>query len=180
MKAAICLRSGREYKTITVDSEGSPAYTGAILYAKYQDIKRVERLMKLGDLFELHENIKPVPNLGHYILKDGSRVIEVRLQEGVCISKSRDIRQMEGSVIKKNRPILPRVYENPEMAYICEGADFVYVFDDKDSTWNTWGLDFKTKNFGKIKVNYKLYIENLICRDVLSDLTPTEKEKLKK
>ena len=106
MKCAICLESDNGYQTVTVDTDGSPAFVGAILYGKYQTLKRVEKLLKLGDLFELHETISPITNLGHYILKDGSRVQEVRLQEGVCISKYRDVRQIENGVIKKKSSIM--------------------------------------------------------------------------
>lgn len=178
MRCAICLEKGKDYHTITVDTDGSPAFVGAILYGKYQTLKRVEKLLKLGDLFELHETINPITNLGHYILKDGSRVQEVRLQEGVCISKYRDVRQIENGVIKKKSSIKPRVYPNPKTACLCEGVDYVYVFNAAKEQWTTWGVDAKSKQFIKLKVNYMLYIKNLICREDMSELTETEKSKL--
>ena len=178
MKCAICYRLNNEYKTITVDTDGSPAFVGATLYAKFQTCKVVEKLLKLGDLYELHEVMTPIPNLGHYILKDGSKVQEIRLQEGVCISKHRDIRQIEGSIIKKNKVIRPRIYLNPKMAFICEGVDYVYVFDADLEEWSTWGVDLRNKEFGKLKINYFLYIKNLIYREDITDLTATEKNKL--
>jgi hypothetical protein len=178
MKAAICYRQNNEYKTITVDTDGSPAFVGAILYAKFQTERAVEKLFKLGDLYELHETMTPIPNLGHYILKDGTKVQEIRLQEGVCISKYRDIRQIEGSIIKKSKMVRPRVYLNPKMAFICEGADYVYVFDAEKEQWSTWGIDMRSKEFGALKINYHLYIKNLIYREDITDLTATEKNKL--
>lgn len=178
MKCAICLKSEKDYKTITVDTDGSPAFAGAVLYAKFQTAKVVERLIKLGDLYELHENISPVSNLGHYILKDGKRVQEVRLQEGVCISKYRDVRQIDGNLIKKNKPIKARVYPNPKTVCLCEGVDYVYVFDADKEEWTTWGVDGKSNQFEQIKVHYMVYIKNLIYRDDMSDLTETEKGRL--
>lgn len=179
MKCAICLESDNGYQTVTVDTDGSPAFAGAILYGKYQSYKKVERLLKLGDLFELHEELNPVPNLGHYILKDGSMVQEVRLQEGVCISKHRDVRQIEAGRIKRKRPIKPRVYPNPKMACLCEGVDYVYVFNKGKEQWTTWGIDSKSKQFEKLKIHYMLYIKNLIYREDMSGLTETEKNNLK-
>ena len=178
MRAAICYKSNNDYKTIIVESDGSPAFVGATLYAKYQTTKIVEKLLKLGDLFELHESLYPVSSLGHYILKDGSKVQEIRLQEGVCISKHRDIRQIEGSMIKKSKVIKPRIYLNPEMVCICEGVDYVYVFDAEKEQWTTWGIDMRSKKFEKLKINYALYIKNLIYREDINDLTETEKNKL--
>lgn len=178
MRGAICLKTTVGLSTITVDTEGSPGFAGAVLYAKYQTEKDVRKLLKLGDLYELHEKTNPVDNLGHYILKEKEKVVEIRLQEGVCISKYRDVRQVEGSIIKRKSEIKPRIYKNPKVAYICEGVDYVYVFDVKTSRWVTYGCDMRTNEFGQLKINYLLYIKNLVYREDISALSETEKNRL--
>lgn len=181
MNAAICVRNEKGIRVIKVDTNGNPAFVGATLYAKYQTKSKVNALMRLGDLVSLGEAIRPTASIGHYVLKDGSRMLERRLQEGVCVSKSRDIRQMDGDMVLKNKPIKPRIYPfyDIEVAYISEGVDYLYLFEEDKEEWFTYGMDnWNNYKFGKMKIDYKFYINNLICRDDISDLTRTEKNKL--
>lgn len=191
MDAAICLEVENGYEVITVDIDGSPGFTGAVLYAKYQTLSRVKKLIKLGDLYELHETLKPTDNLGHYILKEVSKVKEgnkvkeiskvkeVKLQEGVCVSKQRDTRQFEGDTIKKAGNFSSRFYKykSPFLVWLHEGVDYVYVFNPELEQWSTYAQNTRT-TVKEIKVDYHLYIKNLIYRDDLSELTREEKERL--
>lgn len=179
MNAAICLEVENGYEVITVDIDGSPGFVGAVLYAKYQTLSKVKKLIKLGDLYELHENLKPVDNLGHYILKEGNQVKEVRKQEGVCISKKRDVRQIEGDIIKKAGNFSSRFYKykSPFLVWLHEGVDYVYVFNPELEQWSTYAQNSRT-TVKEIKVDYHLYIKNLIYRDDLSELTREERERL--
>ncbi len=77
MSAAIGIYEGNAIKVITVDSKANPAFLGALLYGKFQTQERVEKIFKLGDLVELCERLKPEASIGHYVLKDGSKVKEV-------------------------------------------------------------------------------------------------------
>lgn len=178
MSAAIGMYENNEIKVITVDNKGNPAFLGALLYGKFQTKEAVEKIFKLGDLVELCERLKPEPSIGHYVLKDGSRVKEVRLQEGVTISKHRDIRQIDGYLIKKSKPIKPRIYPNPFTIYASEGVEFVYVFNPICEEWETWGQHMRTCKFEKLSIDYMFYIKNLVNRDDITDLTLKEKEKL--
>ncbi|WP_324823515.1 hypothetical protein [Sinanaerobacter sp. ZZT-01] len=178
MSAAIGIYEGNVIKVITVDNNGNPAFLGALLYGKYQTQERVEKIFKLGDLVELCERLKPESSIGHYVLKDGSKVKEVRLQEGVTISKHRDIRQVDGDLIKKNKPIKPRIYPNPFTIYASEGVEFVYIYKPNCEEWETWGQHYKTHKFEKLVIDYMFYIKNLENREDITDLTLKEKEKL--
>lgn len=179
--AAICLETETGYDVITVDIDGNPAFCGAILYAKYQTEEKVRKLLKLGDLQELHEKIRPVPSLGHYILKEGKRVKEVRLQEGVCVSKKRDIRQIKNNIIKKCYTVTKaRSYKcnNPYIVWINEGVDCLYLFNPKLERWTTYAKEIRSGKFKEIKVNYPMLIKNLLYRDDISELTEEEKQRL--
>ena len=180
MSAAICLELEQGIEVITVDKDCSPGYAGAVLYAKYQTLDRVKKLMKLGDLYELQENLKPVPNLGHYILIEDNSVKECRIQEGVCISKSRDIRKIEGNIILKGEEFRPRFYKysSANLVYFYEGVDYVYTFNPQKEEWLTWGCNCYTNKLRPLYVRYKDYIKNLVYHDTLSELTSKEKAKL--
>lgn len=178
MSAAIGVYEGNTIKVITVDNKGNPAFLGALLYGKFQSKEIVEKIFKLGDLVELCERLKPEPSIGHYVLKDGSRVKEVRLQEGVTISKQRDIRQVDGDLVKKNKPIKSRIYPNPFTVYASEGVEFVYIFNSACEEWETWGQHMRTHRFEKLAIDYMFYIKNLENRDDITELTLKEKEKL--
>ena len=178
MSAAIGVYEGNTIKVITVDNKGNPAFLGALLYGKFQSKEIVEKIFKLGDLVELCERLKPEPSIGHYVLKDGSRVKEVRLQEGVTISKQRDIRQVDGDLIRKNKLIKPRIYPNPFTIYASEGVEFVYIFNPECEEWETWGQHMRTHEFEKLSIDYMFYIKNLENREDITDLTLKEKEKL--
>lgn len=180
MSAGIYVDYGDCLKGITVERDSSPGFAGAILYAKYQSIERVEKLLALGDLIELHETLKPSPSIGHYILLENEVVKEVRLQEGVCVSKNRDVRKMVGSLIKKNPKVKLREYKGNEVAvpFLVEGLEYIYVFNVENGCWKTFGLDRVTKSMVELRVNYMLYIKNLVYRDDISELTKEEKENL--
>lgn len=181
MSAGIFVNYGNCLRGITVDRNDSPGFAGAVLYAKFQTIEKIEKLLALGDLMELHENIKPVPSLGHYILLENDVVKEVRLQEGVCVSKSRDIRNLEGNVIKKGVKVKLREYKGTNVIYpfMTEGLNYIYVFDKEKGQWKTYGLSKNKKTVEELKIRYETYIRNLVYRDDISDLTPEEKANLK-
>ena len=177
MTAAIGIKRGSEIDVITVEKDGNPAFAGATLYAKYQKAERVAKLIELGDLVKVGEKLNPKSSLGHYILTDEKGRVEQRLQEGVCISKYRDVHQIKGSVVKRNKRQKARVYSNLKVAYICEGVDYLYIYDTEKENWVSWGLDYKTGAFKKLKIHYIPLIKNLIYRDDIS-LTEEEKEGL--
>ena len=178
MTAGIGLYDGYTLKVITVDRNGNPAFVGSILYSKYQKIEKIKRLLKLGDLHELKENLNPLSSIGHYILKSKDKIEELRLQEGVTISKYRDIREIEDGIVKKNKVVKPREYTNIKVAYICEGVDYLYVYNTITDIWTTWGFCYVTNCFDKIKVDYRLYVKNLVYREDISPLSKEEKKKL--
>ena len=161
MTAAIGIKRGSEIDVITVEKDGNPAFAGATLYAKYQKAERVAKLIELGDLVKVDEKGR----------------VEQRLQEGVCISKYRDVHQIKGSVVKRNKRQKARVYSNLKVAYICEGVDYLYIYDTEKENWVSWGLDYKTGAFNKLKIHYIPLIRNLVYRDDIS-LTEEEKEGL--
>lgn len=182
MTAAICYRTqDNKYKTITVEMDGNPAFAGATLYAKYQKAERVVKLIELGDLLKVGEKLSPKSSIGHYILYSGDKEVEKRLQEGVCLSKYRDIHQItKNNVIKRNKKEKPRLYDNLTSVYICEGVDYIYSFDSENNNWSTWGIDYKTGYFKSLQIRYLPLIKNLIYRDDISELNDEEKENLKK
>lgn len=180
MRAAICYETAVGYKVIVVEEKGNPAYTGAILTAKYITDKKVRSLVDLGDLLLLGEELCPQTNLGHYIFYNRSEEeVERLIQERVCIAKSRDTRLYDLGVLRKKFEKDTREYEskNPRLVYVCEGVDYVYVYSK--GSWKTWGVDSKDGVFKNLVVHYDRYIKNLLFRDEMSKLTTTEKRKLK-
>ena len=180
MSAGIFMDYGDCLRGIVVERNGSPGFAGALLYAKYQTPDRIEKLFALGDLLELQEKLKPQANIGHYVLLEKGKVKEVRLQEGVCVSKNRDVRTVDGNIIKKGHKIKLREYKSTEVVYpfITEGLDFLYVFDKSKGQWHTYCLNDEKNKVKEIKVDYTTYIRNLVYRDDISELTREEKERL--
>lgn len=179
-RAAIGVYDGNVIKVITVENEGNPGYTGAILYIKYQTKDLIEKLLKLGDLRDLNENIEPPdPAMGHYVIKNGKKTKEARIQDRTIIAKYRDERQYENGEIVRNKPTKPRIYPKPKSAAKREGVEFVYLFDIEREEWETWGVSYKNKKFERLKVDYKHYARNLEAKEVISDITSKELEKLR-
>lgn len=180
MSAAIGVYEGNTIKVITVDSECSPGYAGAILYYKYQTKEKVEKLLELGDLSELNEYIDPPdPAIGHYVIFQGKKIKEAKIQDRTTVAKYRDERRYEKGEIKRNELTKPRSYPIPKTAYICEGVEFVYLFDREREEWETWGVSYQNKEFERLKVNYKALARNLEAKEVISDITSNELEKAK-
>lgn len=178
--AAICIDFGNELKAIKVEAEGNPAFTGATLYAKYQQAAKVLKLMDQGDLYLLKEKIAPEAHCCHYILKNGALIKEVRIQDCTTVCKYRDVRQVDSKgVIKQERKIKARTYRLPIEVYWGEKVEFIYIFDAKTETWSTYGIPFKSERFSELKIGYMNLVNNLVYREDIQDLTPMEKEKLK-
>lgn len=180
MSAAIGIYEDNKIKVITVDSECSPGYAGAILYTKYQTKDLVMKLLELGDLKELNEHIDPPDSaIGHYVIYQGKKIKEAKIQDRTTIAKYRDERQYVKGEIKRNKVTKPRSYPIPKTAYMCEGVEFVYIFDLEREEWETWGVSYQNKSFEKLNIDYKHYGRNLEAKDVISDITSKELEKLK-
>ena len=137
IKAAIGVRNlERVIRAITVDEKGYPAYSGAMLATKYQKPAKVEKLIDLGDLVRLWEEVEPCPNHPHYIIKTGDKK-RSRLQERVTISKYRDIRVNENGVLKKQMKSEFKTYKDEKDVYRGTGVEYVYIYDLKTKYWET-------------------------------------------
>lgn len=178
VRAGIGIYENGKVKLITVERDGNPAYCGSLLYSKYQTIKRVEKLLELGDLFVVREKIKPISNLGHYVLVNGGKAEDIRLQEDVTVSLYRDVRVLENNIIKKSKKSVVREYSSPRMAFESENVEYLYIYDKKFEEWETYAIDGKKKRFDEIWPSYRLLIKNLVYRDDITSLTKEEWERL--
>lgn len=164
-------------RVITVDEKGYPGYTGALLIAKYQKIEKVEKLLKLGNLVRLGEEVEPCPNHPHYITINGNKV-KSKVQERVTIAKYRDVRVNKNGVFVKQRERGYETYNIEIEVYWGTGAEYVYIYDLKTKCWETFGIGNQSGGFTDLKINYKVYIQNLIDREDIDDLTVEEKRNL--
>ncbi|MEG1723798.1 MAG: hypothetical protein RR313_00250 [Anaerovoracaceae bacterium] len=184
-------------RAVVVEEDGNPAFTGAILYSKYQDKDKVESLLQLGDLYELGEKVEPSTNQLHYILRPEDEDIDCDskkktkkkqpkeslmnrcLQEGVTISMYRDTRVKTRKGILKQGELHPaKSYASPIDVYFKTNAEFIYIFDSKTETWYTYGIPFNTQRFSALKIGYKNLIKNLVYADRIGDLSKTEQQHL--
>ncbi len=164
-------------RVITVDEKGYPGYTGALLVAKYQKIEKIERLIDLGDLVRLGEEVEPCPNHPHYITINGGKK-RSRLQERVTISKYRDIRVNENGILKKQKKSKYETYKTEIEIYWGTGAEYVYIYNLKTKCWETFGIGNQIRRFTDLKINYKVYVDNLVDGEDIDDLTVEEKKNL--
>lgn len=178
VRAAIGIR-GKDgvIRVITVDKKGYPGFTGAMLLAKYQNKEKVEKLLELGDLKILGEELHPNNNFPHYIVIRGNRR-KREIQERVTVANHRDIRvSIDGILIKQKKQVY-REYKTEVEVYWGEGVEFVYILDITIEEWITYCIGNQTGRFTDIKVRYRGLINNLIDGEDIEDLTKDEKQYL--
>ena len=174
MTGAICLLEKDKASVIQIGRDGNPAFAGAMLYSKYQTEEKVRSLMELGDLIELHEIISPTRYSDHYIEKRKGKAKKACLQPNVCVFADRDVFD-ENEKNHEAREYTPNV----KLVYICEGVDFLYVFNVKSGKWSTYAIDaFFEGEFRQLKIDYPFYVKNLLDRNDITVLSSIERTRL--
>jgi len=126
-RSYICIETTKgQYDGIYCHSDGYLTHNGAMLLDHYQDRKKVEKLISLGNLSCLCQNVDPNPNLPHSF--DYSN-----RQDDVCVFYGRD----RGETNQEAHPVtLENLADDPWIEY-------VYIFG-LDNTWRYFeysGLD---------------------------------------
>lgn len=179
LRAAIIIQYGyHDFRAITVNLGGNPAWTGAILNAKYQNVFEIEKLLKEGDLVYLAERLYPKQYQRHEYIIYHAKDYRNYLQPRVTCSLYRDV-----VAISKGRPveiekILARKYKT-----LYELADemqvrLLYVFNVMEDRWYTYRRVSKYK-VEKQNVDYTRYILNLLYNKEIRTFTKENKAWLK-
>lgn len=111
-------REEDKYEAIYCHYDGYLTYNGAMLIDHYQDKEKLEKLIQLGDISCLAENVEPDPNFPHSF--DGERQVDV------VVAYGRD---------RGEKNINSRMMNMKELKESIEtDIDYVYIFD----TNNNW------------------------------------------
>ena len=103
-------------KSIYCHWDGYPSYNGFILNGFYQDRKKVESLISLGDISVLGKKVDPIPELVHSFDKP---------QADVTVAYGRD-RKEEGTE--------PRIDESVDAYLASDVEEYGYLFT-KEGKW---------------------------------------------
>ena len=103
------------YEGIYCNLDGYLTHNGAMLLDHYQDRKKLDELIALGNISELAQNIEPDPDFEHSF-DYGKR------QEGVVVAYGRD-RGEQGQESKKYS--ISKLLDRTDV-------DYIYVLDDTD------------------------------------------------
>lgn len=140
--------------------DGYPEHNGAILYNEYNNVNKMNQLIKNGDLSVLNEHIFPVPDLPH---KFGATEEK---QDDVCIFYNRE-RDEDW------KHTCPKTSKNlNQFIAICKSGDceFAYLFDEKNENWLfspiPWGREGEM-NFTSLK--NELESNNIEINDSLKE-----------
>ena len=131
-RSYICMKiDDDKYKTIYCHSDGYLTYNGAMLLDHYSDKAKVEKLLDLGNISVLYENIEPDPTKPHSFDYD-------KRQEGVVVAYGRD-RGEE----RQEAKILSFEQLTDDQSWI----EYIYIFDD-----NKWKyLDYPFSEIKDVK-----------------------------
>lgn len=179
LRAAIIIQYGyHDFRAITTNLGGNPAWTGAILNAKYQNVFEIEKLLKEGDLVYLAERLYPKQYQRHEYIIYHAKDYRNYLQPRVTCSLYRDV-----VAISKGRPV--EIEKIPARKYktLYELADemqvrLLYVFNVMEDRWYTYRRVSKYK-VEKQNVDYTRYILNLLYNKEIRTFTKENKEWLK-
>lgn len=165
--------------TIKVLYNGNPYKTGTILIAKYQNVVKIKELLSLGNLYLLGERIKPSKS-SHYVTYNGRSVDWSTSQDCVTVSIDRDV--IDNSGVAKNESNATRVYPSIEAIYKATKIGIIYIYDEIEGRWDTYGKERGSKQLQWVTSNagYLGLIKNLSYREELSDLSSQEWQQVRK
>ncbi|SHJ60344.1 hypothetical protein SAMN02745136_00514 [Anaerocolumna jejuensis DSM 15929] len=179
IRAAIVIQYDyHDFKAITTNLGGNPAYTGALLNAKYQNIFEVEKLLKEGDLVYLAEKLYPKQYQRHEYIIYHAKDYRNYLQPRTTCSLYRDVIAMS-----KGRPVEIDKISAEKYRTLYELANerqvrCLYVYNVAESRWYTYRKVSKYK-VEKQNVDYTRYILNLLYSKEIRNFTKDNKEWLK-
>lgn len=168
-----------DYKVIKVNYGGNPAWTGALLNAKYQNLFQVEKLLKEGDLIYLAERLYPRQYQRHeYIIAKGQNEKNY-LQPRVACSLYRDLVIMSKGKPMEVEKVVAKQYEClSDIANECK-VKILYVYNADYKMWYTYRKISKDNVKLEDKINYSKYILNLLYTNEIKTFTKENKEWLK-
>lgn len=123
----ICIEKEKGvYEGVRCHWDGCLDYNGVILYEHYQDREKVEKLISLGDMSCLGENVDPNPNKPHSFNEP---------QDDVCVFYGRDRGESE---TEPKEVKLEKLNDDFWIEYI-----YVYTLDNKWKYFETGNRKIK-------------------------------------
>ena len=113
----IAVKSGDYIESIFVYADGGIFETGQILLTKYKDINKINKLINLGSLYRLGENIGHQVDMRDYI-KSGERK--------QCVAAHRD---------NKYPLLIDCFFTWAEFEQYIKNAKYVYLYDTEVEKW---------------------------------------------
>lgn len=117
--SVIAIKENNKFKCIYCHWDGHIHYNGSILNKSYQDVDKINRLIDLGDISSLGEEVEPNADKEHTFFKK---------QEGVTLAYHRDREEDFEDVAPKICSSLEEIRKNYSGPYF-------YYYDINDSNW---------------------------------------------
>lgn len=141
------LRNDGTVESIYCHNDGYLDWTGYVLNNHYKDLKKIEELIKLGNISMVNTHISPKENQEHNFRHP---------QRGVTIAYARD---------RGDRYQKPRIHKNLSefMKYFYDSmCVYVYLYDQNEQKWLTnYGLDYNELTDLETAIeNHELEIKN--------------------
>lgn len=163
-----------DLRAITTNMGGNPAWTGAILNAKYQQLFEVEKLLKEGDLVYLAEKLYPKQYQRHeYIIYHGKDLKSYLQPRVTCVLYRDVIAITKGSPLEIDRIPAKKYRHLYELAEELQ-VRLLYVYNVEDERWYTYRKVSKDK-VKKDDLVYTKYILNLLCSKDIRTFTKENK-----
>lgn len=123
--------------------DGYTLGVGSMLYHYYKEQEKVEQLMELGDLDELHENIEPPEGVEHTVDHPAPHTT-------VSLKRERGDEETESRLYKNIKEF--------EKNFNAGWDDYAYLFDAKNQEWYT-SISEKFDAENMIKLGEAIVIE---------------------
>lgn len=141
-RSLICIKRDKEhYEAIYCHSDGYLTFNGQMLFDNYKDREKVEKLISLGNISCLAENVEPDPTKPHSF--DYSE-----RQDGVVVAYGRDRGEEE------QESVIQTLKELKKWGWI----EYIYVFDEK----NQWKVaEYPFDKFKSVETELDKYYKSI-------------------
>lgn len=130
------LKENGSIESIYCHLDGYPEWVGKKLYRYYNNPERIKKLINLGDISHLENNLEPNPEMEHKFGHDTE-------QKNVVVAYHRD-RNEDWKFVK---PLLSKDIKEFEKFCLDSDQEFAYLYDEKNSKflWSKipWSSDDK-------------------------------------
>lgn len=146
------LRPTGYVKGIYCHWDGYPEYAGTILNYHYKSLNKIEKLLSLGNISILGENVYPLEE-GHTFDRALPKTV---------VAYHRDRGEEYCSPINFNIKTFPKKFKY----YV----DYMYLFDIESGKWRTFEVDISIKSLKELPIDYNLFYKEAVKLNYMNPL----------